>query len=127
MMDVDDLKSINDTMGHLQGDELLKRIANVISRCFRGEDVIARIGGDEFAVLLPYTNQNEVVNAVERLKHNIEIKNQLGEKPLLGLSIGFATAENGYELQQAYDLADIGMYKDKALRKKTGPLRDYRI
>jgi diguanylate cyclase (GGDEF)-like protein len=112
--DVDKLKIVNDTYGHGAGDKLLQQAALVLHSVFREGDMLARIGGDEFAVLLPTTN---AVTAEHRL---VSVKEQLakynGEHPDLApvqLSLGVATAEEN-NLAEAFMLADQRMYADKA-------------
>ncbi len=115
MADVDRLKEANDRLGHAAGDELLKHAAEVFKNAFRREDVAARIGGDEFAALLPNTDEAALVEAMERLHQQLVQSNQEHYRlPLpLSLSIGAATAHNGEELMNAWRKADQRMYRDK--------------
>jgi diguanylate cyclase (GGDEF)-like protein/PAS domain S-box-containing protein len=115
--DVDYLKAANDTLGHATGDELLRQTANVLRSVFREGEVVARIGGDEFAVLLPSTDSASagkmLARVQERLaKHNAEHP----DLPPVQLSLGTATAEKN-NLTEAFTLADRRMYADKAERK----------
>jgi diguanylate cyclase (GGDEF)-like protein len=71
--DLDNFKQINDMFGHLQGDELLKCIASSLSGCLRKTDVIARIGGDEFVILLPATDQEAVKIAIHKILESLQI------------------------------------------------------
>lgn len=126
--DVDGLKRVNDSMGHPAGDELLKRAANSLKAAFRAEDVVARIGGDEFAVLLPGTDSAAAREALGRLKANLEASNA-GVEPAMVLSLGAATAEKGSRLAKALMDADRDMYRDKLFRaegpeKGAGPAQD---
>ncbi len=116
--DVDGLKHTNDTLGHTAGDELLKQAARVMSSSFRQEDMIARIGGDEFAVLLPLSNATVAEEAIARVRQNIAALNASGTMPLLHLSLGTATATSGELLMEALTAADAAMYADKASRQK---------
>ncbi len=75
MADVDQLKETNDSQGHAAGDTLLKRLAQVLSAAFRAEDILARIGGDEFAVLLPNTGSSAVKKALIRLRRTLREHN----------------------------------------------------
>ena len=79
IMDIDDFKKVNDTFGHLVGDQTLRELANVISSTIRKIDVAARYGGEEFALILPETSINDAKVIVKRLKENIS-KNELKEK-----------------------------------------------
>ena len=72
MLDVDHFKSYNDNFGHPAGDEALKLVANVIRDTLRGADVAARFGGEEFAILLPQTTDDEAAMIAERIRSNIE-------------------------------------------------------
>jgi diguanylate cyclase (GGDEF)-like protein len=117
MSDVDDMKKTNDQEGHAAGDELLRRTAVVLSATFRGEDIIARIGGDEFAVLLPKTTAEAAGQAVDRCRMEVNRQNQISGEPPLSLSIGAATAPNSEDLTQTLRLADENMYQDKATHK----------
>jgi len=72
MADVDHLKEVNDHQGHAVGDVILKRAAQIINTAFRAEDVVARIGGDEFAVILPNTNAASVENVLLRVRNNLK-------------------------------------------------------
>ncbi len=72
MLDVDSFKSYNDRFGHPAGDEALKIIGNVIRETLRGADVAARMGGEEFAILLPQTTGEEALTIAERIRYNIE-------------------------------------------------------
>lgn len=72
MLDIDFFKKINDTYGHLAGDEILKEIAVLIKGCLRSMDIVARYGGEEFAILLPETNLEEAILTAERIRRAIE-------------------------------------------------------
>jgi diguanylate cyclase (GGDEF)-like protein len=93
VIDVDDFKSINDRHGHLGGDELLRRLAQTCIEQVRQTDVFARIGGEEFALLLPHTGRDDALHLVERLRERVaELRVELHDA-LLGatVSIGLAT------------------------------------
>lgn len=113
MVDVDQLKETNDTRGHAAGDDLLRRTATVLKAVFRGEDVVARIGGDEFSVLLPNTEASVVKKIVKRIRDSLALHNKDHFDFLLSFSIGFATGDKGCSLKQVQNEADRNMYGEK--------------
>ena len=113
VMDVDRLKSINDEFGHAAGDEILRRVARLARRAFRSEDLIARTGGDEFTIILPNTDAEAALKVLERVHIHLEEDNRSGAQPVLGLSIGVATAGLDDTLPAALLRADDAMYQDK--------------
>jgi len=113
MTDIDDLKETNDRLGHAAGDELLRQAAAILSATFRKEDVIARIGGDEFAILLPDADASAIQQMAERLRRNLANHNATHSEPPLSLSIGAATANKGSLLADALKRADERMYREK--------------
>ncbi len=116
--DVDDMKTTNDTQGHVAGDQLLRRAAAILSATFRAEDVIARIGGDEFAILMPETDALAATEALTRCREALARQNATTASATgLRLSLGAATAASGTELDYAFTQADAQMYRDKATHK----------
>lgn len=118
MMDLNGLKLINDSLGHDMGDKLLIKFSEVLLRSIRSSDILARIGGDEFALLLPRTSNSDAEKIVSRIKDNIEKFNEQESQEglYLSLSIGYATAENeGENLKDVLKRADELMYRDKLL------------
>ena len=115
--DLDDLKKTNDTLGHAIGDGLLKRASSVLSSALRQGDILARIGGDEFAVLLPNTGEDSVQAILSRICTRIDEINAAQPDLNLGLSLGTATSEKG-NLNRAFLVADKRMYAEKSARKK---------
>jgi len=113
IVDVDDLKTINDNYGHAAGDHQLQQTAKVLSKVFRAEDTIARIGGDEFAVLLPDTKALTAYQILERVRRMVEYLNNHNGKYPLNLSSGAATARQSGSLDQALKEADDRMYSEK--------------
>lgn len=112
--DVDALKLVNDTMGHHKGDELLKAAAGVIRSPFRSSDVVARIGGDEFALLLPKTGKAAAEEACRRIGESLKNYNNGSPAVPLSLSIGFAS---GFPpLREVYLQADHNLNRDKLQR-----------
>ncbi|MEL7567279.1 MAG: CHASE4 domain-containing protein, partial [Dehalobacterium sp.] len=91
MCDVDGLKLANDSFGHGAGDSLLKAAAHALRDCFRKEDIVARIGGDEFAVLLPGADLNMVEKARDRIQAAVERYNQT-YRPVIPLRISLGLA-----------------------------------
>lgn len=117
MIDLDDFKKINDTYGHFSGDEMLKQFANLIRLTFRKNDVVARIGGDEFAVLLTETtveNGKKVAQSVlEKISANMFYDSQ-GHSFQTSVSIGLANyPRDAKSLENLNDRADEALYQAK--------------
>jgi diguanylate cyclase (GGDEF)-like protein/PAS domain S-box-containing protein len=115
--DVDGLKLVNDTLGHDQGDHLLVTASRVIRDSFREGDLVARIGGDEFSVVLPNTTEAAVENACQRIQEAITSYNAANPELPLSISVGFAVSNGVY--RNAKDLfkeADNSMYQKKLYR-----------
>jgi len=112
--DLDGLKVVNDVLGHEKGDELLRRAAKVIAGCVRGSDVAARVGGDEFAVILPRTDRKAAEEVAERIKEAVAKDNAEHPDLPLSVSVGVATAQDASRpLREVYKEADDAMYVNK--------------
>jgi len=109
VIDLDDLKKINDTLGHLAGDTHLHATATALQGCLRGSDFVARIGGDEFAVLTVSCNREQALQLLER------IRNAFAQRRI-GASLGMAMRRQNRPLHEAFQLADQRMYEDKRQR-----------
>jgi diguanylate cyclase (GGDEF)-like protein len=116
MMDLDGLKLVNDTKGHSCGDVVLQSVAGVLQETLRTNDSVARMGGDEFCVLLPGTSMEEALMVAERLREEIsglEIRYR-GETIETRASLGVASSDiSGLEWQSLIDDSDAALYRAK--------------
>jgi diguanylate cyclase (GGDEF)-like protein/PAS domain S-box-containing protein len=118
--DVDGLKLVNDTLGHDQGDRLLAAAARVIRSSFREGDLAARIGGDEFAIILPNTTESAVENACQRIQEAVESYNAITPELPLSISVGFAIRNGSHKnLKDVFKEADNHMYRKKLYRTQS--------
>ena len=115
-IDLDDFKGVNDTLGHAVGDQLLRGVASRLMRAVRSEDVVARIGGDEFAVLVrrPSEVERGAVDLAERTLQSLALPVTAGEELInVGLSIGIATSHHSRTHAELLRDADVAMYVAK--------------
>jgi len=117
MADIDHLKQTNDTLGHDAGDELIRRTSSVFSDCFRANDTVARIGGDEFVVLIPNANEDIARVILNRLKTALANHNDFYEGSPLEISFGIATSRPDELIADVQKRADENMYEEKQRRK----------
>ena len=117
-LDVNGLKLINDTFGHSKGDEILVKIAQSIKNSIRSDEIAARIGGDEFSIILPKCTDNEAHIITERIKENTD-KHSEGGIPF-SLAIGFHTKEKPEEeISEVLKKAESKMYTNKLFSEKS--------
>jgi diguanylate cyclase (GGDEF)-like protein/PAS domain S-box-containing protein len=116
--DVNGLKIINDAFGHIYGDKLLRKIADILKACFRKEDIIARWGGDEFSILLPNTSYSTTTQIVHRVhKKCMECST---DTMLISISMGVATKENTKEnIEELLKEAEDKMYRHKLIENQS--------
>lgn len=136
MIDLDGLKAINDSMGHLRGDEVLRAVGHVITGSIRGVDAAYRYGGDEFLILLPETEFVGAYVVAEKIREGVEeIGTSLtSQEASTSVSIGLVShPEDGLSVEELMIAADRAMYQAKSLGKnqisgnprprRTGPRR----
>jgi diguanylate cyclase (GGDEF)-like protein len=120
-IDLDDFKTVNDTLGHAIGDQLLRAAARRLSGCTRSGDLVARLGGDEFAVLCRHPNEPERagVDVAQRILDAFEVPISVGSHLLpVRLSVGVATSEHsGGRTEHLLRDADVAMYEAKEAGK----------
>ncbi len=115
LIDMNDLKQINDTHGHPMGDQALRQVADIISRNVSAGDIVARFGGDEFAVVLQ-SDRPDAVSAIERIRQAVQESG-------LSVSVGGAVwGIDGNSLEQCYVVADERLYECKQLAKADAPI-----
>ena len=119
VLDVDRLKPINDTFGHAAGDEVLKAVARVLSNQVRSSDVIGRLGGDEFGVLLWQLDETDARAKAAALEHAIDgLRFSFGDHTVYaGASAGVAVLDKDVNPVRALEEADRAMYLRKAQRR----------
>lgn len=117
VIDLDRLKETNDTRGHAAGDRLIQQAARVLTSAVRVEDVVARIGGDEFAIILAGADLEAAARVIERIRDGEAAHNADEPEFPLGMSLGVATATSRGDLDMTHKQADRLMYEDKAIRR----------
>jgi len=117
--DVDGLKLVNDSLGHEAGDELLLVTTDLIRRAFCEGDMVSRIGGDEFAVLIPNCPETVVTSLCQKIRNAIEVFNEVHHDIPLSISIGFAVGDGSKRMTDLFKEADDSMYREKLHRSQS--------
>jgi len=122
-IDIDNFKQINDSLGHQAGDKVLQEVASVLRDTFRHSDILARMGGDEFAILAIEHESTDSETVIRRLRQNL--KNRMEQLPSLSqpsLSIGLARYDptQPCSLDELLGLADARMYAEKQRKRDPG-------
>lgn len=119
MLDLDNFKDVNDSYGHMVGDDLLKEISSIIKESLRDGDAVMRYGGEEFLVLLPKTAEKGAKKPLERIRKRIEDRVFTEAKQKITISIGAAVYPDNRPLnmEEIIEFADAAMYEAKARGK----------
>jgi diguanylate cyclase len=120
MADIDHFKHFNDSHGHLIGDKLLRFVANILKDSLKGQDLVARFGGEEFAILLPNTPLRGALAVAESLRARVQsqrLRRTDTQQPIGGvtLSLGLASFRYGETLETFIARADTALYQSKRL------------
>jgi diguanylate cyclase (GGDEF)-like protein len=115
VMDLNNLKPTNDRFGHQAGDKLIRRTAEVLRAGTAEGHITARIGGDEFAVILPGAGLMDAKELMERIQSLVVVNNKFYGEPELSLSLGAAVSKPRLSLEKVISLADDEMYRNKGL------------
>jgi len=122
-LDLDDLKLINDTYGHFEGNRALIVTANVLRACFRQSDILARLGGDEFCVLMTDAAHDSAQQVRKRLQQRVDFINELSSwRFRLSLSVGIADVPVVHQpsIEELLRVADANMYEEKRQKRLRG-------
>ena len=128
LCDLDGLKSVNDRFGHPAGDKVLRAFARALQRSVRRIDLAARIGGDEFAVLLPQTDTEGAAQVAERMRAELRLEQGLPER--VTASYGVSHYPQAHSAEELLIAADVCLYqakeggRDKVVQRATDPLHD---
>jgi diguanylate cyclase (GGDEF)-like protein len=118
MIDVDNLKRINDRQGHASGDAALRLVAQQLQKVVRTSDICARLGGDEFGVAMPETDLRRAREVASRLRAAVGEAGLAARSPaLIEVSMGLTSWRAGQDWQAAYEVVDGDLYEDKRRRK----------
>src|ERR1700690_3252872 len=114
VIDLNGLKAANDNLGHQAGDNLIRRAAEVIKAGLDESHLPARIGGDEFVIIMPDADTHSANEMMERIRSLVIVNNKFYRDPELSLSVGVATSQPGISLERVVSVADNSMYDNKA-------------
>ncbi|MCS7009964.1 MAG: diguanylate cyclase [Anaerolineales bacterium] len=117
LADIDGLKKVNQTRGFQTGDALIRSAAELLKSCFRTEDIVARIGGDKFAILLPEMAAISADALLLRIQRKLDLYNATHPQTTLHLSLGIATAESNQELRSAIIEAEHRLEEHRASKQ----------
>jgi len=118
--DLDGLKIINDTLGHKAGDVALKAFAQILKNYFKDDDLVARIGGDEFAVILHNSTEEKVKTDCSNIRKQVDRYNMENPTLPISVSMGFAiSCKTPIDMKAIFDEADNNMYREKLHRSQS--------
>jgi diguanylate cyclase (GGDEF)-like protein len=118
MLDLDNLKEINDTQGHHVGDEAIRMLAQELQRAVRATDTCGRLGGDEFGVAMPDADERDAREVGARVRQSLEELNKSAKVPVpVEFSVGITAWRPGMDWQAMYQVADKALYVDKRRRQ----------
>jgi diguanylate cyclase (GGDEF)-like protein len=113
VIDIDNLKTLNDTSGHLKGDSAIRKVAAIIKEHIRKDDIAIRYGGDEFIILFPNTKNELADNIMERIKNKVDALS-FDSDVKVGISAGTASGDEIKGILAVMEKADLSMYEEKA-------------
>ena len=121
IIDVDNFKSVNDILGHPVGDQVLRQISSILTELFRKDDLVGRLGGDEFCVfMLDTVDPKAIASKAEKLieRCRLEFKGEQGEAIKVSVSVGIASSQKDInEYSKLYRCADLALYETKRMGK----------
>jgi diguanylate cyclase (GGDEF)-like protein len=114
MIDLDYFKSVNDTFGHREGDRVLKSVVSAMRTAVRPNDIVGRLGGEEFGILLPSASENNAVMVAERIRRRVETKVRRPDRRPVTISLGVSCAPaHGDSAELLVRRADVALYESK--------------
>lgn len=117
VLDIDHFKDVNDSYGHIVGDAVLVEVAERVTQVIRKEDVFARLGGEEFALMIPFTSDQDVLTVAEKVRHTIasSVFNVAGQRIPVTVSLGVSLGSSEENLVLLLEQADQALYRAKSL------------